>query len=67
MCVCLGETAGDVYRWLNRRWHHMTTSFLLTRQVFFFLNCSFILVESLVKDELSLPADLKHATEERGG
>lgn len=34
--VCLGETAGDVYRWLNRRWHHMTTSVLLTRQVLFF-------------------------------
>ncbi|XP_044034109.1 SUN domain-containing protein 1-like isoform X10 [Siniperca chuatsi] len=26
-----GKAAGDLYRWLNRRWHHMTTSFLLTR------------------------------------
>ncbi|XP_073346102.1 uncharacterized protein sun1a isoform X8 [Pagrus major] len=26
-----GTTAADVYRWLNRRWHHMTASFLLTR------------------------------------
>ncbi|XP_044034111.1 SUN domain-containing protein 1-like isoform X12 [Siniperca chuatsi] len=27
----LCKAAGDLYRWLNRRWHHMTTSFLLTR------------------------------------
>ncbi|XP_037610467.1 SUN domain-containing protein 1-like isoform X11 [Sebastes umbrosus] len=27
----LCETAGDVYRWLNRRQHHMTASFLTTR------------------------------------
>ncbi|XP_073346098.1 uncharacterized protein sun1a isoform X5 [Pagrus major] len=27
----LCTTAADVYRWLNRRWHHMTASFLLTR------------------------------------
>ncbi|XP_049420447.1 SUN domain-containing protein 1-like isoform X3 [Epinephelus fuscoguttatus] len=26
-----GKTAGDVYRWLNTRWRHMTTGFLLTR------------------------------------
>ncbi|XP_041818702.1 SUN domain-containing protein 1-like isoform X2 [Chelmon rostratus] len=27
----LCQTAGDVYRWLNRRWHHMTASFIQTR------------------------------------
>ncbi|XP_049420448.1 SUN domain-containing protein 1-like isoform X4 [Epinephelus fuscoguttatus] len=27
----LCKTAGDVYRWLNTRWRHMTTGFLLTR------------------------------------
>uniref|UniRef100_A0A671Y330 SUN domain-containing protein n=1 Tax=Sparus aurata TaxID=8175 RepID=A0A671Y330_SPAAU len=27
----LCTTAADVYRWLNRRWHHMTASILLTR------------------------------------
>lgn len=26
-----GKTVGDVYRWLNTRWRHMTTGFLLTR------------------------------------
>ncbi|XP_036937288.1 SUN domain-containing protein 1-like isoform X6 [Acanthopagrus latus] len=26
-----GATAADVYRWLNRRWHHMTASIFLTR------------------------------------
>ncbi|XP_040922733.1 SUN domain-containing protein 1-like [Toxotes jaculatrix] len=26
-----GKTAGEVFRWLSRRWHHVTTSFLLTR------------------------------------
>ncbi|XP_070846870.1 SUN domain-containing protein 1-like [Chaetodon trifascialis] len=27
----LCQAAGDVYRWLHRRWHHVTSSFLLTR------------------------------------
>ncbi|XP_036937287.1 SUN domain-containing protein 1-like isoform X5 [Acanthopagrus latus] len=27
----LCATAADVYRWLNRRWHHMTASIFLTR------------------------------------
>ncbi|XP_023257034.1 SUN domain-containing protein 1-like [Seriola lalandi dorsalis] len=26
-----GRSAGEVFRWLGRRWHHMATSFLLTR------------------------------------
>ncbi|XP_071318822.1 SUN domain-containing protein 1-like isoform X9 [Trachinotus anak] len=26
-----GKTAGEVFQWLCRRWHHMTTSFHLTR------------------------------------
>ncbi|XP_071318815.1 SUN domain-containing protein 1-like isoform X3 [Trachinotus anak] len=29
--VFTGKTAGEVFQWLCRRWHHMTTSFHLTR------------------------------------